>query len=82
MVNEIKAYFTPERMKRLFELTSALLVITGMILLSFKNPWGWYIGVVSQFSWIGYGLWTKQYFLTLQSVVLQIINFIAIYNWR
>lgn len=63
------------------EMIATITAISGVLLISIPNIMGLYLITVAQFFW-GWFAYTKDNkFLLLQSVVLLIINFFAIYNW-
>lgn len=58
------------------------LVLVGVYYISKPRLVGQYIMLAADLTWLTYSLLTKQWALSLQSIVLLCICISAIYNWR
>lgn len=58
------------------------LVLLAVYYISKPKLRGQYLIGAADLTWLTYALWTHQYALAIQSVVLLVICFTAIKNWR
>lgn len=58
------------------------LVLTAVYFISKPKLRGQYLIVAADITWLTYSLLTKQWALSLQSVVLLVIGLTAIRNWK
>ncbi len=57
-------------------------VLSGVYYIAKLKLRGQYILLLADFTWLTYSLFTHQYPLTAQSIVLSTLNIMAIRNWR
>jgi len=55
--------------------------VLGVVLISIPNIWGLYLITIAQIFWGIFAYNKENKFLLIQSIVLLLINFFAIYNW-
>lgn len=64
------------------EIVATILVIVGVWMIGTPNITGQWLMLVAQIIWSTYALMTKQYFFTIQSIVLIGFSIRALYRWK
>lgn len=63
------------------ELISAIIAVTGTLLITFKNKIGFLFWIIGNALWVIYGLITKQYFFMTQYIIFTLLAIFGFVRW-